>query len=368
LPAPGEPESGVCHLDPETPFSPDFVSSVSSVVKLLGGASSVELEVGELADYAGPVTSPLVSVSVDLDDIACYHRIHALSDEPDGEARFAILRRALPRLGELFAKHGVTATLFVVGKDLDEDSDGKRIVADLARAGHEIASHSYSHFYNLVRLPREQKASELDRAHAAIANACGRAPVGFRAPGYAISAELIDLLCARGYRYDSSAFPAIPYYLAKAAVLAAMRMTGRKSGSILDSAKVLGAPCTPYRPAAGAPYRRGDLPIIELPVTVTPLLRLHVIGTTLVLAPEWLRRKLVASALSTAHFNLELHGIDLADAGADGLSPALVSRQPDLRVSLAKKLAALDATLVQARAAGAAFVTLAEAAEHFARN
>jgi hypothetical protein len=312
------------------------------------------------------VASPIVSVSVDLDAVACYHRIHALADAPVGESRFAILRKALPRLGQLFAKHGIVATLFTVGKDLEEDADGRALLADLAKEGHEIASHSYSHPYDLVRLGREQIATELDRAAAAIAEACGVSPIGFRAPGYEISAELVDLLCARGYRYDASVFPAIPYYLAKAAVMAAIRLTGRASGSILGSPKVLGAPRVPYRPAVVSPYRRGDAPIIELPVTVTPALRLHVIGTTLVLAPDWLRRRLVASALTTPHFNLELHGIDAADAVADGISPALVARQPDLRVTLARKLAALDATLTEARAAGATFLTLAQAAEHFA--
>jgi Predicted xylanase/chitin deacetylase len=312
------------------------------------------------------VTAPLVSVSVDLDAVECYHRIHALGEGPSEEARFAILRRALPRLGELFARHEIAATLFTVGRDLEDDAEGRRIIADLAKAGHEIASHSYSHPYDLVRLGRDKIAVEIDRAHAAIAGACGRSPVGFRAPGYEISAELIDLLCGRGYRYDSSAFPAIPYYLAKAAVMAALRVAGRKSGSILGSPQVLAAPCVPYRPAAFSPYRRGNLPIVELPVTVTPLLRLHVIGTTLVIAPEWLRRRLVDSALTTKHFNLELHGIDLADAAADGLSPVLVARQPDLRVPFVRKLAALDATLTQARKAGATFMTLAQAAEHFA--
>jgi peptidoglycan/xylan/chitin deacetylase (PgdA/CDA1 family) len=312
------------------------------------------------------VSSTLVSVSVDLDALACYHRIHALGDGPSSEARFAILRRALPRLGELFARHGIAATLFTVGHDLEDDAEGRQIIVELAKAGHEIASHTYSHPYNLVRLGRDKIADELDRAHAAIAEACGCPPIGFRAPGYEITAELIELLCERGYRYDASAFPAIPYYLAKAAVMTVMRMTGRKSSSILGSPKVLAAPCSPYRPAASAPYRRGNLPIIELPVTVTPLLRLHVIGTMLVISPEWLRRQLVSSALTTKHFNLELHGIDLADATADGISPALVARQPDLRVPLVRKLAALDATLTQARDVGATFTTLAQAAEHFA--
>ena len=312
------------------------------------------------------MTSPLVSVSVDLDAIECYHRIHALGDGPSAEARFAILRRALPRLGELFARHRIAATLFTVGRDLEEDAEGRRIVADLARAGHEIASHSYSHPYDLIRLGRVKISEELDRAESAIAETCGRPPVGFRAPGYEISAELIELLCEHGYRYDSSAFPAIPYYLAKATVMASLRVAGRKSGSILGSPRVLAAPCAPYRPAAGAPYRRGNLPILEMPVTVTPFLRLHVIGTMLVISPEWLRRRLVASALGTKHFNLELHGIDLADAAEDAISTALVARKPDLRVPLARKLAALDATLTQARAAGATFLTLAEAAERFA--
>jgi hypothetical protein len=105
------------------------------------------------------------------------------------------------------------------------------------------------------------------------------------------------------------------------------------------------------------------LPIIELPITVTPALRLHVIGTLLVIAPPWLRRRLVASALGTRFFNLELHGIDLADAPADGIPAALIAKQPDLRVSLQQKWAALDATLAEARAAGAQFVPLRDAAQ-----
>jgi peptidoglycan/xylan/chitin deacetylase (PgdA/CDA1 family) len=251
----------------------------------------------------------------------------------------------------------------VVGRDLEEDDEGRRILADLANAGHELASHTYTHPYDLVRLARPRIADEIDRTHAAIAAVCGRPPVGFRAPGYEISAELIDLLCQRGYRYDSSTFPAIPYYLAKAAVMGLIRLTGRRSGSILGSPAVLRAPRAPYRPAKGSPYRRGDQPILELPITVTPWLRLHVIGTTLVIAPEWLRRRLAAAALGSPFFNLELHGIDLADAEADGFPAALVAKQPDLRVPLARKLAALDATLEQARSMGSTFLPLRDAAE-----
>jgi hypothetical protein len=44
-------------------------------------------------------------------------------------------------------------------------------------------------------------------------------------------------------------------------------------------------------------------------------------------------------------FNLELHGIDLCDAEEDGIPGQLVARQPDLRVPLARKRAALEEVL-----------------------
>jgi hypothetical protein len=69
----------------------------------------------------------------------------------------------------------------------------------------------------------------------------------------------------------------------------------------------------------------------------------------------------VAAALRAPFFNLELHGIDVADAGPDRLPPALIARQPDLRIGGQQKLEALEATLVQAREAGARFLPLCEA-------
>jgi peptidoglycan/xylan/chitin deacetylase (PgdA/CDA1 family) len=315
----------------------------------------------------------VVSVSVDLDPVECYWRVHAMPGAPPERARHAILRRCLPRFAELFARHGVRATFFVVARDLDEDVEGRALLAALARDGHELASHTYSHPYDLVRLPAPAIAAEIDRAHGLIGACGGAAPRGFRAPGYAVSSELIEMLRARSYRYDSSAFPSLAYYGAKAAVLGAMRLVGRKSGSILDTPRVLAAPRAPYRPAPGAPYRAaagksgdaGANDLVELPMTVTPLARLPVFGTSLVTAPGWMRRHLIAVALRAPFFNLELHGIDLADADADEIPPALVARQPDLRRPLAHKLAALDETLTAARAAGARFARLDEVASTF---
>jgi peptidoglycan/xylan/chitin deacetylase (PgdA/CDA1 family) len=301
-----------------------------------------------------------MAVSVDLDAVGCYYRVHALGEPPTGPGRRAILRRCLPRFAELFARHDLRATFFVVGADLEEDVEGRALLAELARAGHELANHTHTHRYDFARLSRADMAEEIDRAHAVVGACAGAAPLGFRAPGYAINADALDLLHARGYRYDSSVFPSAAYYGAKALVMAAMRLAGRPSGSFLDNPRVLFAPRRPYRPAPTAPYRHGGDGLLEVPIAVTPLARLHVIGTSLILAPPWLRRHLVSTALRAPFFNLELHGIDLADAQADEIPPALIARQPDLRRPLAHKLAALEETLTAARVAGVRFVTLGE--------
>ncbi|MDX2021317.1 MAG: polysaccharide deacetylase family protein [Deltaproteobacteria bacterium] len=306
-----------------------------------------------------PVT---VCASVDLDALECYHRIHALNVGVSDAARVAILRQALPRFGELFAKFGVKATFFTVGQDVRTDAEGAAILAALVNQGHEVASHSHTHPYNLVRLPREQIANELDRAHDALGTATGSSPLGFRAPGYEVNAAVIELLAERGYAYDSSVFPSIPYYAAKAAVMGAMKVLGRTSGSILGSPRVLAAPTQIYRPSVANPYARGHAPLLELPVSVTPWLRLPVIGTALITLPEFVRRRLVKAALGGDVFNLEMHGIDLCDADQDGVDPKLVAKQPDLRVSLARKCAALERSLAECAAVGARFVPLRQVA------
>ena len=284
------------------------------------------------------------SVSIDVDPIRCYYDIHGLGPAP-AALRDVILRRALPRFGELFARRGLPATFFVVGQDLDGDGAGRRLYGELAAAGHELGNHSYGHPYDLARLDRRRVDEEIGRAHDLIAEVAGRPPLGFRAPGYDLSPAMVDGLMARGYRYDSSVFPAPLYWSAKAVIMAGMSLAGRRSGAVMSNPRALAAPLLPYRPDAAAPWRRGQAPLIELPISVSPLLRVPAIGTSILLAPEMVRRHLLEAMRRRRFFNFELHGIDLLDAEEDGIPAELVARQPDLRAPLLQKRRALEATL-----------------------
>lgn len=308
----------------------------------------------------------LCSISIDVDPIPCYYRIHALGPPPD-ELRDLIMRRCVPRFAELFSRRGIAATFFVVGQDLDASAVGasaraaRHLIASLVETGHEIGNHSYSHPYDLARLSPEVVAGEITRAHEILGAATGTPVRGFRAPGYDVSGAMIETLLRLGYTYDSSIFPAPGYYAAKATVMGLMSLAGRPTGAVLTNPRALLAPPEPYRPAVTAPWRRGQAALVELPIAVTPGLRVPAIGTSLLLAPPWLRSRWLEAMKRRRFFNLELHGIDLADAELDGIPGELVRRQPDLRAPLARKLRALEAT-IDRLAADYDFVPLREAA------
>ena len=303
----------------------------------------------------------LCAVSVDLDPLRCYYAIHGLGDAPAALAD-VVLKRALPRFAEVFARHGISATLFVVGSDVvQRGATGRHELGQLAQAGHELANHSHTHPYDLARLDEETIDHEVGQAEAAIGEVSGARVVGFRAPGYDVSEAMLAVLSRRGYRYDSSVFPSWPYYAAKAGVMGAMRLLGRSSGSVLGDPRALLAPVEPYRPGR-SPFSRGQGSVVELPITVTRGLRLPGIGTAILTAPTPLRVFLLDRLRARSFFNFELHGLDLLDAEADGIPAELVARQHDLRVPVAAKLRALSATIDRLRL-DYRFATLAEVAE-----
>lgn len=302
----------------------------------------------------------LAALSVDLDEIPCYAAIHGLP-VPEPRAARAIYERALPRLAALFADEGVPATFFAIGTDLlgSPGADNRARLAALAAAGHEIGNHSLSHRYDLTRLDRSTIRREIEGGAELIEQATGARPVGFRAPGYTITDTVFEVLTELGVRYDSSVFPCPPYWSAKALALGAIRLRGRHSQSILDDPRVLSAPADPYR--VGAPYWQRGQGVMELPIGVTRGLRLPYIGTSLVLAGARGARLLSRAIADRPLVNLELHGIDLADAREDGLA-FLAPHQPDLRRSARAKEAALRAAIGALRRSGYRFVTLSDAA------
>jgi peptidoglycan-N-acetylglucosamine deacetylase len=296
----------------------------------------------------------LLSISIDLDEIHHYYRIHGL-DAVD--AVNAVYNLAVPRLSDWGRQHGVPLTWFVVGQDLELAINAESMTR-LAACGDELGCHSYSHFYDLTRRPFAEMERDVQRGVTAIREKAGAKATGFRAPGYVVTDTLLGLLREQGFAYDSSVFPCPSYYALKAAAYAKLAARGRESEAIIDRPEVLRAPTVPYR--VGQPFWFRGTGIWEIPVQVTRRARLPFIGTALTLAGTIGARLLAHGVAGEPFVNLELHGIDALDRH-DGLE-ALAKHQPDLRVPWPKKLDAIDAAIGVLRGKGYGCVRMDELA------
>ncbi len=306
----------------------------------------------------------LCAVSVDLDEIPNYFAIHGI--EPPAAERAAlgaVYDVAVARLDTMARDAALPLTLFAIGADLVRPEAAASLKGARAR-GHEIANHTLDHRYDLVRLGRDEIARQVEGGACAIERAVGERPVGFRAPGYTISDEVFEVLADAGVAYDSSVFPCPAYFGAKAAAIGWITARGRTTRSIVDTPSVLIAPATPYR--VGRPYWTRGVGLLEIPIQVTRGLRLPVIGTYLTLWGPRMATALTRMCVGAPLVNLELHGIDVLDAG-DGLE-SLRANQPDVRVPKERKLEALHAAYEVLRRAGYAFVTMREAAEALGKS
>lgn len=149
----------------------------SSAARRLGGlALAIDPEAFDAADaariVAGPYRSadPLWAASPD-------RRLIALTFD-DGPRR-----EPTERLLGILSRAGARATFFVTGRYSAANPD---VVAALARAGMEIANHSYSHAA-LPTLTEAQIMRELVRTSACIQDVTGQAPAFYRPPGGRIS-------------------------------------------------------------------------------------------------------------------------------------------------------------------------------------
>ncbi len=302
----------------------------------------------------------LACLSVDLDPLWAYQRIHGLAETQAGSGTITTL--AIQRFLDLADHLGIPITFFLVTSDLEDPACAKAAKHASAQ-GHELANHTEDHLYDLLTRDQTTQKAQVTMAQQRIADLTGTAPVGFRAPGYGLSSVMARLIAELGYRYDSSMLPSPPYYLAKATIMAAMRLTGRPSRAHLHRPQTVLGPTGPYRLSISHPWRRGSSDLLELPVAALPGLRIPFIGTTLSLAgpsrARWLTR--IASTLPVAA--IECHGIDLLDQG--DLPPGtgqVADHQPDLEIPWRIKRSILAETL-QTLQTNHDFVTMAQAAD-----
>lgn len=166
---------------------------------------------------------------------------------------------------DLFARHRVTCTFFVLGEVAQWYPD---LVSEIAGRGHEIGCHGLHHV-DMTALGPVLFAEQLDRAVEILERLTGRRPVGYRAPNLVYEPWATRLLEDRGFVYDST--------------VCVSRPIGGKYRGWTD------APHHPYHPSYDAVGEPGSARLVELPLPSFPVLRLSAGSgiTTRILGLHW---------------------------------------------------------------------------------
>ena len=146
------------------------------------------------------------ALTVDVED---YFQVSALAphiNRASWDQRECRVERNVERLLSLFAEHDARATFFTLGWIAERYP---HLVRRVLSAGHELASHGYSHL-RCTEQSRAELLADVRRAKELLEDIGGQAVLGYRAPSFSIGADngwAFDVLLEAGYRYTSSVYP-----------------------------------------------------------------------------------------------------------------------------------------------------------------
>lgn len=110
------------------------------------------------------------------------------------------------KLLDLFDEYQIKATFFTLGWVAERK---REMVMEIAKRGHEVASHGYSHQLVYNQTP-EVFQQETIRAKSILEDIIQQPVLGYRAASYSITEKslwALDILAESGFVYDSSIFP-----------------------------------------------------------------------------------------------------------------------------------------------------------------
>ena len=209
----------------------------------------------------------LCSLSLDLDDMWTYLKTHG---DAGWQEYPSYLETVVPRVLALLTERDLRLTWFIVGRDA-ADPRHQAVLRSITDAGHEVGNHSFHHEPWLHLYSDAQIEEELARAEGAIESATGIRPEGFRGPGYSFSPALLSILARRGYRYDCSTFPSFLGPLARMYYFATAR--GLSKEEKRQRAQLFGKLSEGFRPLKPYHWNTASGPLLEIPVTTTPLVK-----------------------------------------------------------------------------------------------
>ncbi|HSQ59371.1 MAG TPA: XrtA system polysaccharide deacetylase [Acidobacteriota bacterium] len=149
---------------------------------------------------------PPFALSVDVED---YFQVQAFASRVPRASWGDFPSRVVAnttRLLDLFDETGARATCFTLGWVAREHP---ALVREIARRGHEVASHGMDHRM-ITELTHAEFRAQAVESKALLEDLAGHAVRGYRAPSYSVGRGTLwalEILAETGYAYDSSIYP-----------------------------------------------------------------------------------------------------------------------------------------------------------------
>lgn len=146
------------------------------------------------------------ALTIDVED---YFQVAALAEavrREDWDSMEYRVEANTDRLLGLLDQYNTRATFFTLGWVAERSPE---LVRRIRAAGHEVASHGYSHQLIYNQTP-DVFREETRRSKAILEDILGEPVTGYRAASYSITAQsrwALDILAEEGFTWDSSIFP-----------------------------------------------------------------------------------------------------------------------------------------------------------------
>lgn len=274
----------------------------------------------------------LAGLSIDVDSVGSHlegYGFERPSEHPAAGDTDDVYRLAVPRALDLFDRLDARATFFLIGQEARRHPE---VIRDIARRGHEVASHSMTHRLPFSDLNDQQLRVELADSRELLEELAQAPVVGFRAPSWDLSARLLAAITEAGYRYDASTYPSILLPLLRRSV--ARRSRGGESRA------QAGAWSAAFGPSGLHTLPSGRRSLAEVPMCTAPWLRLPYYQTMRFLMPSSafaVLRFLTLNRRSSVTYSF--HAVDFLGLDEDGLDRR-IARHPGMALSLPVKLKA----------------------------
>ena len=215
------------------------------------------------------------------------------------ETGWRVFREGMPLLLDIYDKYDIKSTFYFTGYIA-------RLIPDVVKMiqgrGHEIGNHGLSHLKEngFDSMPLEKQISHLAETKKLLEDISGQEVISFRSPALRVNYNTARALIETGHKIDSS--------------VASQRFDGFMSFGGKEKLNWLQAPRRPYRVSEDNIFKKGNSPLVEVPLSATFF---PYVGTTMRVFPFLtnLQKRFLAreSALTGKPIVFDIHPNEFID-------------------------------------------------------